>query len=233
MTKTDLYTEGQYLASHPTWHVEDSPWKAKQVLKIINQNQLKFKSICEIGCGAGEILRQLYLNLPDNIDFAGYDVSPQAIELCQSRKQDRLRFIMTNLLDDKEVFFDIALCLDVFEHVPDYLGFLQAFRQKGKYKIFHIPLDISVSSAFRGNILLHSWQKNGHIHFFNKETALAALVDSGYKIIDYFYTPYYIEAANQSLKASLMALPRRFLYSINPDFGVRLLGGYPLLVLAE
>ncbi|BDA70173.1 hypothetical protein CAL7716_043390 [Calothrix sp. PCC 7716] len=233
MNKTDLYTQGKYLVSHPTWHLEDSPWKAKQVIKIINDNKIEINSVCEIGCGAGEILRQLYLNLPKNINFTGYDISPQAIELCQGRRQDRLNFLLADLLQDKKVFFDIALCLDVFEHIPDYLDFLKIFKNKAKYKVFHIPLEISVSSAFRGNILLKSWQQNGHIHFFNKETALAALTDTGYKIIDYFYTPYYVEAANQSLKGNLMAFPRKFISGLNPDFAARLLGGYPLLVLAE
>jgi 2-polyprenyl-3-methyl-5-hydroxy-6-metoxy-1,4-benzoquinol methylase len=232
MSKTLLYTSGEYLESHPTWHVEDSQWKAKQVIKMIKNHNIQVDSVCEIGCGVGEILRQLYLHLPDNIIFSGYEVSPQAFEQCQSRKQNRLNFHLKNILQE-DVFFDIGLCLDVFEHVPDYLNFLTAIRTKSKYKIFHIPLDISVSSVIRGNILLQSWQKNGHIHFFDKETALAALEDSGYKIIDYFYTPYYVEATNKSLKSNLMALPRKIFYSISPDFTARMLGGYPLLVLAQ
>jgi hypothetical protein len=31
-----IYTEenSEYLKNHPTWHIEDSPWKAKQIIKI-------------------------------------------------------------------------------------------------------------------------------------------------------------------------------------------------------
>ncbi len=50
----ELYKDGRYLELNPTWHVEDSPWKAKQIFEIIHRNRLQPKSICEIGCGAGD-----------------------------------------------------------------------------------------------------------------------------------------------------------------------------------
>lgn len=31
-----LYTSGEYLEKNPTWHVEESPWKAKQVIRMLN-----------------------------------------------------------------------------------------------------------------------------------------------------------------------------------------------------
>ena len=38
------------------WHEEDSPWKAKNIYKILEKNNLSPKSVCEIGCGSGEVL---------------------------------------------------------------------------------------------------------------------------------------------------------------------------------
>jgi len=61
MAAEEMYRSNEYLKNNPTWHVEDSPWKAKQILKIIGNNNLQPNSICEIGCGAGEILHQLFL----------------------------------------------------------------------------------------------------------------------------------------------------------------------------
>jgi SAM-dependent methyltransferase len=230
---TAFYVDGGYLQNHPNWLVEDSPWKAAQVLKMLNKHNLDIHSVCEIGCGAGEILKQLYLQLPATTHFTGYEVSPQAFALAQERTQDRLKFRLADCLGEPNVF-DLALCLDVFEHVDDYFGFLEAFRKKAKYKIFHIPLDISVSTIIRGYVLEKSWHQSGHIHFFTKEIALQALAKTGYTVRDYFYTPYYIDCCNDySLKSKLMTLPRKFLYALNPDFAVRMMGGYELLVLAE
>lgn len=58
-----IYDDGTYLTNNPTWHEEDSAWKSQQIMKIIDKNTLSFNTICEVGCGAGEIL----LNYPSNI----------------------------------------------------------------------------------------------------------------------------------------------------------------------
>jgi hypothetical protein len=36
--------------------------------------------------------------------------------------------------------------IDVFEHVDDYLGVIKKAKEKATYKIYHIPLGMSVSS---------------------------------------------------------------------------------------
>jgi hypothetical protein len=51
-----IYTSGEYLKTTETWHAEDSPWKANQIIEIICNNHLQPKTIAEIGCGAGAII---------------------------------------------------------------------------------------------------------------------------------------------------------------------------------
>jgi hypothetical protein len=36
----DLYTNGEYATKHPNWHVEESAWKAKQILRMMRRNGL-------------------------------------------------------------------------------------------------------------------------------------------------------------------------------------------------
>lgn len=229
----EIYTKenGDYLQNNPAWHIEDSPWKAKQILKMIKRNNLNPKSIAEIGCGAGEILNQLHLTLPKDIIFAGYDISTDAISMAKQREKERLIFRQESFTETQENF-DLLLMIDVFEHVDDYLSFLKKCRGKATNTIFHIPLDISVQSVLR-NKLMSSRNLVGHLHYFSKETAIATLVDSGYDILDYFYTPGLIELPRKSLKTNLAVLPRKLLYSLNQDFAVRTLGGFSLLVLAK
>ena len=95
-----LYTDenGDYLKNNPTWHVEDSPWKAKQILTMLNRHPIHPKSVAEIGCGAGEILNQLYAALPDDVHFTGYDISSDAIRFAKQREKERLEFKHENLL---------------------------------------------------------------------------------------------------------------------------------------
>ena len=85
---------------------------------------------------------------------------------------------------------------------------------KGKYKIFHIPLDISVQSVIRKRAIMKWREAYGHIHYFTKDIALAALKDTGYEIIDYYYAPGSIELPNRNFKSSLLELPRKLLFSL-------------------
>lgn len=228
-----MYTKGEYLGKNPTWHAEDSAWKAGKILKIIEDNKIQPRSVGEVGCGAGEILNQLYLKMPESVSFSGYEISPQAFALCQEKQTDRLRFYLKDLLADESAVFDVLLVIDVFEHVEDYLGFLKKIRAKGSYKIFHIPLDISVQSVGRNTPILKTRKDVGHIHYFTKDTALAALNDAGYEIMDYFYTASAIDLPAKSWLSWLTRWPRKIMYLINQDLAVRLLGGYSLMVLAK
>ena len=188
--------------------------------------------MCEIGCGAGEILNCLNNELPA-VQFSGYEISPQAYEICRTKEKPNLHFFLKDLLEETELIFDVAAALDVFEHVEDYFAFLRKFRTKGKYKIFHIPLDLSVQSVLRNSPILHSRKSVGHIHYFTKDTALATLIDSGYEIVDFFYTNGSSDLPNRGWKANLFKLPRKLLFLIHQDTAVRILGGSSLMVLAK
>lgn len=117
-----IYSDGGYLTRNPSWHVEDSPWKARQIERILRQNAVNPRSIAEVGCGAGEILVQLQKAFP-NSELSGFEVSPQAFALCQEREGERIHFHLKDLLEEQTAYFDVLLAIDVFEHIDDYLGF--------------------------------------------------------------------------------------------------------------
>lgn len=228
-----IYKDGTYLASNPSWHEEDSLWKAKHVAAIINRNRLSPSTVCELGCGAGEILNTLHAEFDEKVSLRGYEISPQAYEICKTKAKNNLQFLSADLLEDKNICFDVAMAIDVFEHIEDYFGFLRKFKQKGVYKIFHIPLDLSVQSVLRSSPILKCRRSVGHIHYFSKDTALATLEDTGYEVLDYFYTKGSLELPAPEWKTALLNLPRRLFFPINQDLTVRIFGGFSLLVLAK
>jgi hypothetical protein len=133
---------------------------------------------------------------------------------------------------EEPVEFDVAMAIDVFEHVEDYFDFLRRLRTKATYKVFHIPLDLSALSLLRREP--SRMRKGvGHIHYFDKDIALASLEDTGHEIIDWTYTSGRTELPNLGWKSRLMKGPRKAVYALNADLAVRAFGGYSLLVLAR
>jgi SAM-dependent methyltransferase len=228
----NIYVSGEYLKTNPGWHLEEAPFKVEQILRMIQKHRLQPKTICDVGCGAGEVLKRLHDRMDETSQFWGYDISPQALEMCRSRARDRLHFKLGDVRQEEGAFFDLMLVLDVFEHVGDYVGFLSAIRPKSELTIFHIPLDLSVQTVLRGRGLLKRRELHGHIHYFTKETALETLKDSGYGLLDYFFTSHGIECV-RGIGQRIARLPRKMCFAIHQDLTVRILGGYSLLVLAR
>jgi cyclopropane fatty-acyl-phospholipid synthase-like methyltransferase len=229
----EKYTSGEYLKNNPTWHVEESPWKAKHIIRMMRHNHVLPETICEVGCGAGEVLKQLQEKMDKECLFWGYDISPQAFELAQSRANEKLHFKLADVRQERDTFFDLILVLDVIEHLEDYFSFLRDIRPKSDCKIFHIPLDLSVQTVLRRDGLPKVRKAYGHVHYFTKDIALQVLQDVGYEVLDYSYTARAIEQPTQEIPRNLMKLPRKLLFGIHKDLAARILGGWSLLVLAK
>ncbi len=228
----DSYKSGEYLANNPSWDEEDSEWKAGQVVKILERNHLTPKSIVEVGCGAGGVLASLSEVLPD-INYSGFDIAPDASKFWTKHASRKIKFSIGDFLKEETGQFEVLLLLDVFEHVPDPFDFLSALIRRADYYIFHIPLDLSAISVVRESPLLTVRRKVGHIHYYTKGLAVSLLQECGYQIMDWSYTGAAFSAPDPTWKGRLARLPRRLLFALNRDLGVRILGGDTLIVLAR
>lgn len=232
-----LYTSGQYLENTQTWHTEDSPWKAAQIHAFLKKNALSLHQVAEIGCGAGRVLSELAGQSGlESTCFKGYEISSQAMAMAADVKTDRVSFSLENLLAEQNVeYFDLLLAIDVFEHVPDYMGFVRGCKAKADYKLYHIPLDLHVSSVLR-NAFFNGRYTLGHLHYFTADSAIATLKDTGHEIIDVAYTnaAFGLFRQHPSIKRAIANIPRWiFSKTLGIPFTARLLGGYSLLVLAQ
>jgi hypothetical protein len=228
------YLDGTYLKDNPSWDREDALWKANLVAKILTDHHIQPSSICEVGCGAGDILRCLRSCFPLTGLF-GYDISPQVTQFWIDNQDAHscVSFNLGNFHELNTTQYDVLLMLDVFEHVRDPFSFLEESRAHARKFVFHIPLDLSAFGVARKAPLLNVRRSVGHLNFYTKDLALETLTDCGYKIIDWRYTEASINALNLPWKTRLASVPRKLFYWINKDVGVRLLGGETMLVLAE
>jgi predicted TPR repeat methyltransferase len=231
-----IYKSGAYLETTKSWHAEDASWKAARIKAILDKNAVRPRSIAEIGCGSGAILDELSKSedLRD-ASFDGYDISPQAIEIAKRIGNRNIRFSELDLLSEPpQRRFDLLLAIDVFEHVPDYMGFLEGCRQRAEYKVYHIPLDIHVSSVMR-NAFVRNRYTIGHIHYFTAESAVSTLEDTGHEIVDSAYTDIGLGLFREhpTMKRAIANMPRWLLSKFSLPVTARLLGGYSLLVLTR
>ena len=228
------YYDGTYLVENPDWDRKDAPWKAVQVASILSDNKIEPYTVCEVGCGSGDVLAQLQKALP-SAKMTGYDISPQVAKFWEQHDEagGGVEFQLGNFHEINLVKYDVLLMLDVFEHIRDPFSFLENSRRHATHFVFHVPLDLSASAVVRGYPLINVRKKVGHLHYYTKDLALSTLLDTGYEVLDWRYTGASLHSPNRSLKTRLAALPRRIAYAVNKDFGVRLLGGETLLVLAK
>ena len=226
------YTSEAYLQANPSWDIEDSPWKVEQVVRMMQRHHLAPASIAEIGCGAGAILAGLRGHFPD-AELYGYDIAPGAAGFWSRYASARIEFALGDFFQLSRRHYDVLLVLDVIEHLANPFDFLARLSGHARLHIFHIPLDLSAASVFREAPLLHVRKKVGHLHYYTKGLALAMLEESGYQVVDSFYTGAGFTAPQRGWLAKMASLPRRLVRAMVDDAGVRLFGGETLMVLAR
>lgn len=227
------YLNGDYAMQNPDWDSSDSKWKADKLHELMSAHNITPKKIVEVGCGAGTVLCALSKYYPD-CNFLGFDIAPELQQFWAMNRSERIQFYLADYaLSKEEVSPDIILLIDVLEHIGNPWHFLATLKNRSEIVAIHFPLDLSAVSVLRETPLLKVRNKVGHLHFFTKALALSLLEETGYEIIEARFTNAALDVPQRSLKTKIVACFRKLVYSINHDFGARLLGGETLMVLAR
>lgn len=233
MKITEMYSNDQYLNQHPSWDGEEAVLKATWIIGMIKKLRLPVTDIIEAGCGSGRILAELSKQFTD-ARLRGYDLSPQAINIAKQYESERVTFYEADLLKDGNASAELLLLIDVLEHVPDYYGMLEGLHSKAKHFIFHIPLDLSCRSILKPVLLMQQRQTSGHIHYFSKEMVLWMLHDTGYQVMDWWYTkPTSDLQAEPGFKQKAKRSARNISFNLSKDKAVKWWGGYSMLIAAR
>ncbi|MGB4843589.1 MAG: class I SAM-dependent methyltransferase [Ferruginibacter sp.] len=234
VSSNDIYINGAYFKNNPDWDVADAIWKVDIIHQLLQKNNITETDIIEVGCGAGANLAELARRNSAIKTLAGYDISPQAIELAQKNASDKISYHNEDLLAKDINAAGLMLVIDVVEHIDDYYGFLRKLKTKSKYFVFHIPLDLSARTVMKPHVLLQQRQSVGHIHYYSKEMVEWALKDTGYEIVDWVYTKPVVDIdAPGSFIRWVKKMLRNFSFAINKDWSVKKWGGYSMMILAK
>ncbi|MCC7417573.1 MAG: methyltransferase domain-containing protein [Acidobacteria bacterium] len=228
---TVRYTDGTYAANNPTWHAEDAPWKADQIMRVFDPAE-KVLRICEVGCGVGGVLAELGTRLSARgveASLHGFDVAPGAIakarELWACRPE--MTFHDQDVLAATTLSYDVYLFIDVLEHLDQPVAFLKALCARGMRRcIVHLPLENNWVNIVRGRTDPRR-SKVGHLHFFDTHSAIGMLEIAGLSIDRWVYTPELdLDVKLHRTAGSVAAyVPRKALLALAPALAVHTIGG--------
>lgn len=110
-------------------------YRLRFLVKTIKLNEGK---LLDIGCGGGMLTESLPYYFPKASIF-GCDISKTAIKYAEKLGSGKVKYnqIRKNCFPYKDNFFDVCICLDVLEHVPDVNFFLnevkRVLKKNGKF----------------------------------------------------------------------------------------------------
>ncbi len=105
---------------------------------LIESVALEKGRLLDIGCGGGMIAESLPYYYPEGAIY-GCDVSKTAIVYAKKLGSGKVKYarIKDKRFPYKDNFFDVCICLDVLEHVPDVDYFLKevkrVLKKNGKF----------------------------------------------------------------------------------------------------
>ena len=228
------YLTEEYLRQNPSWDEEDSPWKAQKIINLLARWRISPQSVCEVGCGAGGVLAALRDHLGPAVPLVGYDIAPALQNFWVKHRDQQITFKLADFLQEPEDSrYDILIMVDVIEHLENPFYFLKQVLRRANWFILLIPLELHALGAIRNTPFIRARQKLGHLHFWNKDLTLMMLQDCGMNVIAWEYALSSIELVSPTLARSLARWPRKFFFSLAPNWTARTLGGFSLLVLAR
>ncbi len=167
--------------------------KAENIINI--GKGLKYKSVLEISCGTGIILKTLSERRFAERYYA-IDISESAIEyvrnqhikgLIEAKRNNALKICY----DDRS--FDLAILSHFLEHLEEPKKALLEAKRVANYILVEIPLEDNIISRLKTLFLRFIKFDNnyklksdiGHVYFFNRNNAVNLVISCGLQIEDY------------------------------------------------
>lgn len=128
--------------------------------------------VLDAGCGEGETIERLRDLLPEPVQ--GVDLNPESVEFAAARLTGD-RFEVGDLKDLRfeDSSFDLVLCLEVLEHIPDpEPALVEMARVSSSELLISVPHEpwFRLGSLARGNYLSDWGNHPEHVNHWNPKT---------------------------------------------------------------
>lgn len=234
-----LYRTDNYLLKNPTLHEEDSPWKVSQIIPLIDQlvNNYWHKkeiNILDVGGGAGLILRKISSYLSKKYGFKvnqfALDLSPGMLAIQKKNNPTLQKVFYEDIRQTsiKHKKIDLALMIDVLEHIPDPTKALNELKRISRFVILKVPLEDNLTLNIwnlinRGRPRQYSLETVGHLNIYNFrklvpqiEKYLGQILQSNFtNVFSYFRRSAYYQK-KQKTKNKIINFVAINLFKISP-----------------
>ena len=232
-----LYLTNEYVLQNPSLHVEDSHWKVTKIRQLLDgflndykENfELQKLSILDAGGGAGLILKKIAGEIEKNygIEVKKYalDASPHALEIQKETNPDLKKALNESICKTsiKTNEIDLALFIDVLEHLPDPISALNELKRVSKFVIMKVPLEDNLYCNTMNAITKGKFRENlietcGHINVYDFKTLKHQIEENLGKIVNYYYTNVfqYLLSKSSNLRSKVINKFAAQLYRISP-----------------
>jgi len=248
----DFYKLNQYQAKNPNLHEEDSHWKAIKILPLVDQIIAEYDQdsyvILDVGGGAGLILSYVadYIRKKHHRKVIKYaiDLSLGMLEIQKKNNPDLLTSLHEDIRKTKiaSQSVDIALMIDVLEHIVSPEKALKEISRISHYCILKVPLednfDFRLINLFGKGVLRKMLiDEIGHINIYNRRTLSESILQSGQVIVQFKYAnvfEYLRRSEHYQGKIHGWEYITNFIgawaYQISPRLTGRLLPDYALIL---
>lgn len=237
---TDPYTTGDYARHNPDWHEGDALHKAAAVAALVlghlpraagrHDRPVGPLHVADVGCGTGAVLAAVLPVL--RATGEGWDVAPEAIRRARARPVATgapPAFHVGDFAAEGDPV-DLALLLDVVEHVPAPEAFLRAVAAKADHVALRLPLEDSAWDRLRPARARAARERYGHLQAWSRKGALDLVRAAGLRVVAETYDRVPPVVSGPGAFSDRV---RELLVAVSPHRGVALMGGYSWLVLLE
>jgi SAM-dependent methyltransferase len=169
------------------WLARGAGEKVNSIAQLLQRNEIEPKSILELGCGTGAVIKECQRrNLSEK--YLAVDYAPEAIEYLRKHAEG-IEAIQGDITDPD---FHISDAVDLFvlshvlEHLENPAAFLGAIKTslRFRYAVIEVPLENLLASRIKSIVQDRTVNKAGHIQFFTSSTFERLLSSNGFKVID-------------------------------------------------
>jgi SAM-dependent methyltransferase len=160
-------------------------WKWRNLERLIRAH-LEPTSILEFGCGSGELLALARQGFPEAA-LHGIDIADRMIALAAERLGEaRLTRGGEEVLENYRPRVDVALAIDILEHLVEPRRAIKALAQAGRFVACKIPLERRLLRLGFSRQKVGEEHIAGHLHFWTLAESRELLRGAGLEIIDEF-----------------------------------------------